>query len=404
MLACEIEVEAVDGRARCGTLHLRHRGVDVPTPVFMPVGTQGTVKGLTAAELEATGCRLCLGNTYHLGHRPGAQRVADMGGLHEAMRWPHGILTDSGGFQMVSLLKLSEVTEQGVRFTSPHDGSEQLLSPEESIRQQRLIGSDIVMALDDVVRPHTTAPARVEEAMRRTVRWLDRCEAVLPRTSSTQALYGIVQGGLHEEHRRYCAQQLVRRGLQGYAVGGLSGGESKDLFWRAVAQSTEELPADKPRYAMGVGYAEDMLVCVALGIDQFDCVYPTRTARFGTALVRDAGCPSGTVNLCHRRFALDFSLLDPACPCQACAAGTTRATLHALFTAGTRDAQAIGAQLLTHHNICHQLRLLADARAAIREHRFGRFVGDYMRHRYGSSRDAVPRWIVDALEYAGFPL
>jgi len=401
MLACEIEVEAVDGRARCSTLHLWHRGVDVPTPIFMPVGTQGTVKGLTAEELAATGCRLCLGNTYHLGHRPGAQRVAEMGGLHKAMRWPHGILTDSGGFQMVSLLSLSEVTEEGVRFTSPHDGSEQLLSPEQSIKQQRLIGSDIVMALDDVVRPHTTAPARVEEAMQRTIRWLDRCESVLPRTSNTQALYGIVQGGLHEEHRRYCAQQLVRRDLQGYAVGGLSGGESKDLFWRAVAQSTEELPTQKPRYAMGVGYMEDMLVCVALGVDQFDCVYPTRTARFGTALVRDPNCPSGTINLCNRRYAHDFTLLDTECNCQACSSGTTRASLHALFSTGSRESLAIGAQLLTHHNICHQLRLMAAARNAIREHRYASFVTDYMLHRYGPTVSSVPSWIVEALAYAG---
>ena len=398
MQAVEIEVEAVDGQARCATLHLHHRGVDVPTPVFMPVGTQGTVKGLTAAELEATGCRLCLGNTYHLGHRPGAERVAAMGGLHRAMRWPHGILTDSGGFQMVSLLSLSTVTEEGVRFTSPHDGSEQLLTPEESVRQQGLIGSDIVMALDDVVRPHTTAPARVAEAMERTVRWLDRCASVLPRTSSTQALYGIVQGGLHEAHRRHCAQQLVRRDLQGYAVGGLSGGESKDLFWRAVAQSTDELPAHRPRYAMGVGYMEDMLVCVALGVDQFDCVYPTRTARFGTALVCDAGCAAGTVNLCHRRYARDPAPLDPACRCAACATGTSRAALHALFTAGSRDAAAVGAQLLTHHNVAHQLRLMRAARAAIRDHRYAAFVTSYMRHRYGT---AVPAWIVDALAYAG---
>ena len=202
----------------------------------------------------------------------------------------------------------------------------------------------------------------------------------------------------HEAHRRHCAQQLVRRDLQGYAVGGLSGGESKDLFWRAVAQSTAELPAHRPRYAMGVGYMEDMLVCVALGVDQFDCVYPTRTARFGTALVCDAGCAAGTVNLCHRRYARDPAPLDPACRCAACATGTSRAALHALFTAGSRDAAAVGAQLLTHHNVAHQLRLMRAARAAIRDHRYAAFVTSYMRHRYGT---AVPAWIVDALAYAG---
>jgi queuine tRNA-ribosyltransferase len=389
-------------------LEFAQRGAVVRTPVFMPVGTQGSVKGLSSGQLRALGCGILLGNTYHLGHRPGAARMRALGGLHEAMRWRgRAILTDSGGFQMVSLSRLSHVSEEGVRFTSPHDGSEALLTPEASIAQQAAIGSDIAMALDDVVRPQS-APERIAEAAARTVRWLDRCEAVLPRSSPAQALFGIVQGGLDDGLRDVCAAELVRRDLQGYAIGGLSGGEAKGAFWQVVARCAAALPAWKPRYAMGVGYAEDMLVCVALGVDMFDCVFPTRTARFGTALVRDAGCAAGAIDLRSRKYAQDRTLLDAMCTCEACAGGFSRGALHALFTSGQQSAcpgeassaEAVGAQLLSHHNVAHQLRLMADARAAIVSGSFSAFVVQYMLARYGGAH-AVPRWIIDALTFAG---
>lgn len=390
--------------------------------MFMPVGTQGSVKGMMTSQLRALECRMVLGNTYHLGHRPGAGRVREMGGLHAAMRWEDGraILTDSGGFQMVSLSRLSRVSEEGVVFTSPHDGSEAMLTPEGSMEQQAAIGSDIAMALDDVVRPQSDG-GRIAEAAARTVRWLDRCEAVIGRGDGRQALFGIVQGGVDVCQREACAAEVVRRELQGYAIGGLSGGEEKAAFWRAVAASAAALPEHKPRYAMGVGYAEDMLVCVALGVDMFDCVFPTRTARFGSALVRDPGCPTGSIDLKSRRWALDPSPLDPSCTCEACcgsggggggcggggggcgsAAFTSRAALHALFTSGQQSqlAESVAAQLLTHHNIAHQLRLMSDARSAILSGSFPVFVTQFMLNRFGGLH-AVPRWIIDALAFAG---
>lgn len=402
-LACEMNVVARDGYARCGEVKLNHRGTTVLTPIFMPVGTQGTVKALLAQEQLGSelDCRILLGNTYHLGHRPGPERLRAMGGLHKAMRWNRGILTDSGGFQMVSLLSLSDVCEEGVRFRSPHDGTEQLLTPEASMLQQRAIGSDIAMALDDVVRPHTTAPARLREATERTVRWIDRCQTVIPRTDPTQALFGIVQGGLHNDLRSVCLDELVRRDLQGYAVGGLAGGEAKEDFWPVIAQCGAALPKNKPRYAMGIGYAEDMLICVAHGIDMFDCVFPTRTARFGTALVRDRNTPAGSIDLRNSKYTLDLSILDTECPCEACRGGISRAALHAMFTSGNKESIAIGSQLLTHHNVAHQLRLMKDARNAIMKGEYASFVTNYMVDRYGGDVESVPKWIVSALAAAG---
>lgn len=237
---------------------------------------QGTLKGILPDQLHNVRCQIILGNTYHLGMRPGIEVLRQAGGLHKFMGWSRGLLTDSGGFQMVSLLQLAEINEQGVKFESPFDGSEKLLTPEHSIEIQNSIGADIMMQLDDVVKTTTTGP-RVEEAMHRTIRWLDRCLAAHSRDTD-QSVFPIVQGGLDDELRRQCAAGLLEREVRGYAVGGLSGGESKAEFCRTVSLCTDLLPKAKPRYLMGVGFAADLVVCVALGIDMFDCVFPTRTA------------------------------------------------------------------------------------------------------------------------------
>lgn len=220
---------------------------------------------------------LLLGNTYHLGLRPGLDVLSKAKGLHKFMGWPNSLLTDSGGFQMVSLLKLAEIDENGVNFQSPYDNTRCMLTPEESIRIQNVIGADIIMQLDDVVKTTSTDLNRIEEAMYRTVRWLDRCLEANERNDE-QSIFPIVQGGLIPSLREKCTMELTKRATRGFAVGGLSGGESKDEFWRTVDTCTNLLPSDKPRYLMGVGFASDLIVCVALGIDMFDCVFPTRTA------------------------------------------------------------------------------------------------------------------------------
>lgn len=266
--ALKFKLIAKDGSARASLLELPH--YTCSTPMFMPVGTQGTVKGLTPSELEQLDCHLILGNTYHLGNRPGADVVAHMGGLHRFINWPRAMLTDSGGFQMVSLLKLASITEEGVKFQSPHDGTEMLLTPELSMEVQNKLGADIMMALDDVVPATCTDAARVEEAMHRTLRWIVRCENAHKRKNE-QNLFPIVQGGLNPSLRATCLDALIKLDAPGYAIGGLSGGESKDQFWRVVLQCTSALPPHKPRYLMGVGYAVDLVVCTALGVDMFDC-------------------------------------------------------------------------------------------------------------------------------------
>nr|CAD7257307.1 unnamed protein product [Timema shepardi]CAD7568065.1 unnamed protein product [Timema californicum] len=273
-LSFKILAKCNKSKARASVMTLPHH--EVNTPVFMPVGTQGTLKGLLPDQLENLNCQIILGNTYHLGTRPGAALIKKAGGLHKFMSWKRALLTDSGGFQMVSLLKLAEITEKGVKFQSPYNGSEVMLTPEHSIEIQNNIGADIVMQLDDVVRTTITGP-RVEEAMHRTTRWLDRCLKA-HKNPETQNIFPIVQGGLNFELRTQSALQLTKREVNGFAIGGLSGGESKDDFWKMVHLSTDILPEQKPRYLMGVGFAADLVVCCALGVDMFDCVFPTRTA------------------------------------------------------------------------------------------------------------------------------
>lgn len=351
--------------------------------VFMPVGTQGTLKGVLVDQLKTDNmnCQIMLGNTYHLGLRPGLEILKKAGGLHNFMGWDRALLTDSGGFQMVSLLQLAEITEQGVKFQSPFDGSESMLTPEESINLQNVIGADIIMQLDDVVKTTTTGP-RVEEAMERTIRWIDRCLEANNRNDE-QSIFPIVQGGLQPELRKQCAEALTKRDVRGYAVGGLSGGESKDDFWKIVSLSTDLLPFDKPRYLMGVGFASDLVVCVALGIDMFDCVFPTRTARFGCALVR-----TGQLNLRQKKYQLDLTPIDDKCKCSTCKT-YTKAYIHAVIN------EPIMCSLITIHNVSFQLQLMRDMRSAIDEDKFPEFVKTFFADAYP---DDKPKWIVDALK------
>lgn len=377
--ALQFRVEATCGKARASTLTLPHGRV--ATPVFMPVGTQGTVKGVLPEQIGALGCQIILGNTYHLGHRPGGDVVERAGGLHQFMQWPGNLLTDSGGFQMVSLLALAEITEHGVQFRSPHDGSTMVLTPEHSMALQNQLGADIMMALDDVVSSTVSGP-RVEEAMHRTLRWLDRCIAA-HRRPHEQNLFGIVQGGLDADLRRRCIEAMVTRDLPGWAIGGLSGGESKDHFWRMVHLSTDLLPAHKPRYLMGVGFALDLVVCSALGVDMFDCVFPTRTARFGSALV-----PTGQLNLHTTAYKADTAPIDADCPCFVCKQ-YTRAYVHQALK------DQVGCQLLTYHNIAYQMRLMGQIRASIVDQTLPQFVRKFMLDQY-PAKD-YPGWAVDAL-------
>eukprot|EP00041_Stephanoeca_diplocostata_P008903 m.133161 g.133161 ORF g.133161 m.133161 type:complete len:413 (+) comp17530_c0_seq2:178-1416(+) len=362
----------------------------VQLPIFMPVGTQGTMKGLTAEQVKSTGCRLMLSNTYHLGLRPGPELLEKAGGLHKFMGWDRSLLTDSGGFQMVSLLHLAHISEQGVNFRSPHDGSELLLTPEKSIGLQNSIGADIMMQLDDVVSSTTTGP-RVEEAMHRSIRWLDRCIAAHKRTEE-QNLFAIIQGGLDLDLRSQCIKEMVKRDTPGVAIGGLSGGEDKNQFWKVVKHCCDELQRvqpHKPRYLMGVGYALDLVVCVALGVDMFDCVFPTRTARFGMALTAH-----GQINLNSTKFSTDMHPIAANCPCTTCAK-YTRAYLH------TIAKEPLCCHLLSVHNITYQLELMKSARQAIIDGTFPHFVQQFVANLHPKG---CPSWAADALNSVGITI
>ena len=372
--ALSLAVDGVCGRARALTLTLPHGRLR--TPVFMPVGTQGTVKGLTPQELV----------------------LSAGGGLHSFMGWPRNLLTDSGGFQMVSLLALAEITEAGVEFTSPADGSRMLLTPEMSMSLQNTIGADIMMALDDVVHSKTVDGPRFIEATARTLRWIDRCIAAHSRPAS-QSLFGITQGGLDVSPgglRDVCLEGLLARdaNLPGYAIGGLAGGEEKDAFWRVVEHGTARLPSTKPRYVMGLGYPLDLVVCTALGADMFDCVYPTRTARFGTAMVH-----SGLLKLKATGVGGEAGPIDPTCTCYVC---TTydRAYLHALLKADSPN----GPQLVTYHNVAYMMRLVREMRDAVIAGEYGAYVRGFLHNMFGPHRPGgtpIPGWVVDACKAAG---
>ncbi|HEU4408438.1 MAG TPA: tRNA guanosine(34) transglycosylase Tgt [Polyangiaceae bacterium] len=345
-------VEARAGAARAGVLATPHG--EVPTPTFMPVGTQGSVKTLTPGEVAATGARVVLGNTYHLWLRPGPEAVAAHAGLHGFARWPHAMLTDSGGFQAFSLAKLRREDEDGFAFRSHLDGALKRLSPEESMRAQGLLGADVAMQLD-VCPPGDAPRSELERAVARTTRWARRC---LAAKRPDQALFGIVQGGTDVALRRAHADELGAMPFDGLALGGFSVGEPVASMHEAVAEVAGALDPERPRYLMGVGTPADLVVGVAAGVDMFDCVMPTRNARNGQAFLR-----TGRVVLKQARYRDDLGPLDPECECPCCTGGYTRAYLRHLFMAG----ELLVLRLLSQHNLWLYGRLMREARRAIVE-------------------------------------
>lgn len=341
--------------ARRGRLRTAH-GV-VETPVFMPVGTQATVKTMSPRDLEEVGAQIILGNTYHLYLRPGHDRIARLGGLHAFMAWKRPILTDSGGYQVFSHAELRRIDANGVRFKSYLDGSEHYLSPEKSMEIQRALGSDIVMAFDECP-PYPASPAYIRQSVEMTTAWAERCLKV--PLQPHQALFGIVQGGMEAELRQAHAQTLTQMGFAGYAIGGLSVGEPKALMYQMAAITAQALPTHSPRYLMGVGTPADLVECVWRGVDMFDCVLPTRNARNGQLFTR-----TGKINLRNARYADDPTPPDPECRCYTCQ-NFSRAYLRHLNHAG----EALGAHLNTLHNLTYYLELMQEIRAAIEAGRF----------------------------------
>jgi queuine tRNA-ribosyltransferase len=347
---------ATDGGARAGILETAHGPVE--TPVFMPVGTKATVKAMLPSELRDLGARIVLANAYHLYFRPGAELIDEMGGVHAFSGWDGPVLTDSGGFQVFSLLHTAtRIDDQGVRFRSVYDGSQHHFTPEVAMRVQRLLRSDIAMAFDECP-PAGVDRARVEAAVRRTGIWAARSRAQ-PRAEG-QLGFGIVQGGTDLELRRRCAEEIVGIGFDGYAVGGLSVGEEREPMMETLAATTELLPADHPRYLMGVGDPVGLIEGIARGVDMFDCVLPTRMGRTGSALV-----PGGRINLRNAAFAADPRPLVEGCTCPACT-GFSRAYIRHLVT----QSEISGLRLLSTHNLHHLLDLAARAREAIAAGRF----------------------------------
>ncbi|MGZ8282137.1 MAG: tRNA guanosine(34) transglycosylase Tgt [Allosphingosinicella sp.] len=364
----EFSISARDGRARNGTIAMR-RG-DIDTPAFMPVGTAATVKAMKPADVRATGADIILGNTYHLMLRPGAERVARLGGLHGFMGWERPILTDSGGYQVMSLSDLARVSEEGVSFASHLDGSRHMLTPERSMEVQTLLGSDIVMAFDQLV-PTTVPREQQAAAMERSMRWARRSRDAFDTLGNSGALFGIQQGGLDEQWRRASADALTGVGFDGYAVGGLAVGEGQQQMFACLDFAPGQLPEDRPRYLMGVGKPDDIVGAVERGIDMFDCVLPTRSGRTGQAFTHD-----GPINLRNARFAEDPTPLDPDCACPVCATWS-RAYVHHLV----RSGEILGAMLMTEHNLSFYQQLMAGLRAAIGEGRLTVFA-DGFRARY----------------------
>ncbi|ADY56408.1 tRNA-guanine transglycosylase [Syntrophobotulus glycolicus DSM 8271] len=347
----EILQQEKSTRARLGKLYTPHGVID--TPVFMPVGTQATVKTMTPEEIKEIGAGIILGNTYHLFLRPGHELIREFGGLHHFMHWDGAILTDSGGFQVFSLGDLRKITEEGVEFRSHHDGSKQFLSPEKAMEIQMALGADIVMAFDECT-PHPCTREYAEASMERTLRWLKRCQDTL-KTTRTQALFGIVQGSMYKDLRIESARRTVEYDLPGYAIGGLSVGEDKQTMYEVLDYTVPELPEDKPRYLMGVGSPDALIEGVIRGIDMFDCVLPTRIARNGTAMTR-----SGKVVIKNAEYAKDPKPLDPGCDCYACR-NYSRAYIRHLFKAG----EILGLRLMTIHNLRFLQNLMAEIRKSI---------------------------------------
>jgi queuine tRNA-ribosyltransferase len=368
MTRFRFEIAASDGAARTGKIAMP-RG-EIRTPAFMPVGTAATVKAMRPEEVRASGADIILGNTYHLMLRPGAERIARLGGLHRFMGWERPILTDSGGYQVMSLSELTKVTEEGVSFASHLDGSRHMLSPERSIEVQRLLGSDIVMQFDQLV-PTTSPREQQIEAMERSIRWATRSRQEFDRGeahAASAAIFGIQQGALDEGLRRSSAEALIEIGFDGYAIGGLAVGEGQEAMLACLDFAVDMLPADRPRYLMGVGKPDDIVEAVRRGIDMFDCVLPTRSGRTGQAFTAD-----GPLNLRNARFAEDRDPVEPGCPCPAC---TTfeRAYVHHLVKSG----EILGAMLMTQHNLWFYQRLMQGLRDAIAGQRLSSFAQEFL--------------------------
>jgi queuine tRNA-ribosyltransferase len=367
-------ISATDGAARTGVIAMR-RG-EIRTPAFMPVGTAATVKAMRPEEVRASGADIILGNTYHLMLRPGAERIAKLGGLHKFMGWEQPILTDSGGYQVMSLSDLTKVSEEGVTFASHLDGSRHMLSPERSIEVQRLLDSDVVMAFDELV-PTSSTSEQQREAMERSMRWAKRSREEFDRGGAhaeQAALFGIQQGALDEGLRKASADALIDIGFDGYAVGGLAVGEGQEAMLGCLDFAAGMLPSDKPRYLMGVGKPDDVVEAVVRGIDMFDCVLPTRSGRTGQAFTAD-----GPLNLRNARFADDREPIEPGCPCPACAT-FSRAYVHHLVKSG----EILGAMLMTQHNLWFYQRLMQGLRDAIAGQRLAAFSAEFL-GRYRSS-------------------
>ena len=355
--------------ARLGRLHTPH-GV-IETPIFMPVGTQATVKAMTPEELKDIGSQIILSNTYHLYMRPGHDLIERAGGLHKFMNWDKPILTDSGGFQVFSLGPLRKIKEEGVEFRSHLDGSKHFLSPEKATEIQNALGSDIIMAFDECA-PYPADRQYVKNSLERTTRWLERCKAA-HKYPERQALFGIVQGGMYKELREQSAREITAIDLPGYAIGGLSVGEPKEMMYEVLDYTVPLLPEDKPRYLMGVGSPDDLLEGVLRGIDMFDCVLPTRIARNGTAMTSQ-----GKVVVRNASYAEDFSSLDPECDCYTCR-NYTKAYLRHLIKCN----EILGARLLTIHNLHFLLKMMENVREAIREDRLLDYKKDFFEKYYG---------------------
>lgn len=356
-------------RARRGTVHLNHG--DVQTPAFMPVGTYGTVKGMLPRDIEAIGADIILGNTFHLWLRPGTDIIDQFGGLHKFMHWDKPILTDSGGFQVFSLGEMRKITEEGVHFKSPIDGAKVFLSPEKSMQIQYSLNSDIVMQFDECT-PYPATHAEAKKSLELSLRWGQRCLNEHQNLGSTNVLFGIVQGSMYSDLRQQSLEGLLEIGFDGYAIGGLSVGEPKEEMMAVLDYLPDDMPADKPRYLMGVGKPEDLIEGVRRGVDMFDCVMPTRNARNGHYFVTGDADNTGVVRIRNSQYRTDTGPLDPGCDCYTCQ-NFSRAYLYHL----NKCKEMLGAQLATIHNLRYYQRLMAGIRDAIEADTFDEFVSEF---------------------------
>ncbi len=359
----ELKKECKETKARRGTVRTQHG--EFETPVFMPVGTQATVKAIKPEDVSKMGANIILSNTYHLYLRPGHELIKEAGGLHKFMNWKGSILTDSGGFQVFSLNDLRKITEEGVEFRSHIDGSKHFLSPEKAVEIQNALGSDIMMAFDECA-PYPADRDYVKKSLERTTRWAKRCKDAHENVEQ-QSLFGIVQGGMYQDLREQSAKELVALDFPGYAIGGLSVGEPKDIMYEVLDYTVDYLPKEKARYLMGVGTPDCLIEGVERGIDMFDCVYPTRIARNGTAMTSN-----GNVVIKNAKYVKDLRPLDESCTCYTCQ-NYSRAYLRHLFKAG----EMLASMLLTEHNLHYLVNLMQDVRDAIDEDRFPQFKKDF---------------------------